>query len=369
MKHSKLKAMVLAAALSTAMIQPGTVVLAEESSEALSTSFTLDGKEYTLPFDYALMEEDGWITSDDVDTTLGGMTIIPVIMEKEGKEGFCYISLSIYNGSGNSEKVRDCKVSGIRISKANLDNYAFALSNGLKPGDDMTAVTDAMGAPDESTEYDDYTVVHYGDKDQGGEITFTLYNSEEDAENNDIEIENYQTIETETIDEAPDYLNDYTAPEAMSDDITDATVTIDQIVYQLPCPVSVFIDNGWALTDNDPVMSKRIGMSTLEKDGVELDIVVTNFADYQTTTENCEITKLKVYESPEFNPPSGLTLSNGISFASKTEDLDAIDTFEKDDQDSSIAYSYHDSDNQVDYNINYDKESNCVNSIEISKNL
>ena len=178
MKHFNLRTMISLVLLSAALIVPASEASAGESAAESLPSFILEGKEYTLPLDYAVLEKDGWITSDNVDYELDDNTVTLVYMRREGTEDDTEICFSVYNGSGSTKKIRDCQVSKVSLSEQYLEWYSFEFSNGIKPGDDMETVKRVMGDPDKIDVNDSSTIYYYGDENRGGEITFTWYNDD-----------------------------------------------------------------------------------------------------------------------------------------------------------------------------------------------
>ena len=377
MKHLKLKALFVLTIMSISMAKPAfadpvssdPANPASSDSANLLRSFTLEGKDYTLPFDYTDLEKDGWTPSWDVDTELDGHTYTRLSLEKEIQGTTAFFDICVFNGTGNAKKIRDCQVCSVMVTKRNLDmyKYSFALSNGIKPGDDIATVLSIMGNPDRSTEFDYCTIGVYGDRNNGGSIQFDWYKDEGEKDSNCITMECFQTTETETSDTYPEYLNDYKAPDTMSSDLNDTMVTIDNVIFKLPCPVKVFEENGWVLKNNNPVIAGGFELNTLTKGSVRLEITAENFADYQTSTENCAVTGITAYYTPNITPLPDLTLSNNISFNSTKEELDASAVFEKDEQNHFIIYTYAFIDARIFCQVTYDTETNCITSIKLER--
>ena len=361
MKHFTLRTLVSLSVMSAALLVPGFEAAASEPAAEFSPSFVLEGETYTLPFDYSDLEANGWTPAYDVEKELGGMTATDIAMEKDSLN----VSFGVLNGSGNAKPIKDCQISEITVGKQNLESFSYELTNGLKPGDDLETIIDVMGEPDNRTDYDDITILSYGDEYDGGEVRFGIYNDEADRKLDYISLYCYQAVETETSSDLPEYLSEYEAPSAMRTDFSEAMAAIDQLIYQLPCPVSVFEENGWSLADNDDVMAQRNGLNKLEKDGFTLEVTVTNFADLQMPAANCAVTEIRAYNFPEAAPGADLVLPYGISFDSTKEDLDAVDVFEAEVQDEDIVYTYRDLDNKVYYTAIYDSGIDCISFLSV----
>ena len=140
-------------------------------------SFILEGKKYTLPFDYAVLEKDGWEPlddSEDPNDKIDGMKDELFSMKKVGKErkNGEMLTVWVFNGSGNKRKIKDCKIGGIVVAEKDLGYFSFELSNGLKPGDEQETVRGIMGEPDEFGDWDSFYKDEYGEKKETGLITF-----------------------------------------------------------------------------------------------------------------------------------------------------------------------------------------------------
>ena len=363
------KRFILTAVVFAATVITGALVVSAAEQEAGSyNSFMLEGKEYTLPFDYTQFEADGWTTSDNLDGTLDGMTLTSLYMYKDGGDEYETLNMDILNGSGNTIPIREGKLCSIMFTRRQLDVFSFELPGGITPADDQATVTGLLGEPEYTSETDDYTIITYGDEYEQGKLTF-CWNKDETMKDQDyIVVECYQTVETETSDEVPEYLSSYQAPGALTSDFSQAVVSLDGVLYQLPCPLTVFEENGWTLTEDESVAAGRSTIGTLEKDGKELDIEASNFADYQTTMRNCAVSLIRDFSYEYSDPVAELILPGNITFDSSQADLEATGLLEKDEQDTYINYDYRDYDLEVYYSIEWDKEENHIDRIYVQGN-
>lgn len=78
---------------------------------------------------------------------------------------------------------------------------------------------------------------------------------------------------------APDFNSNYVAPSGPSQDRFDSIVSVDGVNYQLPVPLSVFLDNGWTINpaedDMIPGMDNRD--FTIYKGDSEIDVCLHNY--------------------------------------------------------------------------------------------
>ena len=73
------------------------------------------------------------------------------------------IAAFIVSAPGNRQKIIDCQVYKIEVGQTSLDPlpYSFALSNGIKLGDNLDSVRQLMGEPSHVFDYDQYSEAVY----------------------------------------------------------------------------------------------------------------------------------------------------------------------------------------------------------------
>ena len=245
----------------------------------------------------------------------------------------------------------------------------FSIAKGIKVGDKEDKVREAFGSPTDTSNYDEYNYLRYGEDNS---ITNIVCDNGTDEYNDaQVEIKNFVATEddkkTETSDEVPEYLSTYVAPTELGTDPLSYNIEIENQVYTLPAPVSAFTDNGWKIaSQEDSVPSGRSLSSAikLQKDGKEIEASVTNFADYQTKPENCAISSLHFYADESKNPE--VKLPGGITIKSTSDDLKkwAGDKFDYSKSGDSEYYDYYDDDNEGSIYINCKK---TVSSMSVKK--
>lgn len=331
-------------------------------------TFMLEGDVYQLPFAYSVLADKGWrIYNSEYydDTKINGNSYGDITLQKDKKT----IDVSIINASGNAKELKDCNVGGISVYGSNKNAPEFSIAKGIKVGDKEDKVREAFGSPTDTSNYDEYNYLRYGEDDSI--TTIVCDNGTDEYNDAQIEIKNFVATEddkkTETSDEVPEYLSTYVAPTELGTDPLSYNIEIENQVYTLPAPVSVFADNGWKIaSQEDSVPSGRSLSSAikLQKDGKEIEASVTNFADYQTKPENCAISYLYFYADESKNPE--VKLPGGITIKSTSDDLKkwAGDKFDYSKSGDSEYYDYYDNDNEGSIYINCKK---TVSSMSVKK--
>ncbi len=106
----------------------------------------------------------------------------------------------------------------------------------------------------------------------------------------------------------------------MSDNIYDCTFILEGDIYQLPCPLSAFTDNGWAITTSGYSSDKPINGSTsdsfmISKDGKKVEIHFLNRSGNTARLDECPIIGISVTAEygASIELAKGITLSSTIS--------------------------------------------------------
>jgi len=156
--------------------------------------------------------------------------------------------MSLGNLTGDNIPLDDAIVGAIRVDERNIESgLEFMLPRGITIGSDAQEVIDAFGIPSETR----------------GDTTFRRYVYELDIqvdivirilvatnEVDEISMMNFVERPESTFDGTLTPLQQgYVAPTALGDDLSLGIVELEGVVYQLPVPVAVMLNNGWVLAD------------------------------------------------------------------------------------------------------------------------
>lgn len=97
----------------------------------------------------------------------------------------------------------------------------------------------------------------------------------------------------------------------------------DGALYQLPCPIQEFTDNGFEIQEKNSDMvigAGDTGMAELMKDNQKIHVSVKNFAPYATILENCFVIELDDYDYGA-NSKFPMVFPGGITFGSSEEEV------------------------------------------------
>lgn len=320
------------------------VVDGEVSNELKDFTFQLEGIVYQLPVPYQVMRDNGW----ELDTYSGKYTEETELDANSYTwvyltNGVVRINADIINMSGDTRILRDCTIGSLTIyAKNNLD---FKVSKGIGCTSTKDEVEAAFGTPSSSSSGDGYQQMKYSlDIWQ-----YTTFYFSENKIDNSIEIKNYAVLEsdvTEVSDEIPEYLAAYKVPETLGDDVTEPVFELDGVLYRLPCPISVFTDNGWQIK-SDSIASLGAGNHSnggleIQKGDYKLDLGLMNFSKKAALSKNCAVYQINIYQYKNNLPDDLINLPGGIGLASTLEEVGEVyHTFEKYEGTTSVSYTYN----------------------------
>ena len=289
----------------------------------------------TFPMSYDEFSTYGWELSDHYTTledTLSPSRYGSVNFSK-GDE-----TLSVYmiNLAVNDLTLKECLVAGVDIDNYywNENSPQIKLAKGIERGkatlDDIKA---AYGEASDTYEGDLYTTLTYR-KEYYSEIELTVYNESGVLEG--IDLQNF--VEPEGFEagsareEVPEDIAAYEAPAELGDDLMAYVVEFDGALYQLPCPVSELLGQGWTLEDDTPIPGHNTNYVEITKDGASLHVTLANFAEDQTLAANCAVICVDARYSDGSNPD--LELPKGVTLDLDRSTLDSIT------ESSSMTFDY-----------------------------
>ena len=368
----------------------GTVALAEEaateataaevqaaegelSDDLYSFQLKLDGDLYQFPMSCEDFMALGWKYVENEDTEISPNSYSSFRFTKGNLEAY----VDLFNLGLNTLPATQCSVGGMSI-----DSYQFGdapetviefpkgISYNVSTLDDIKA---AYGEASDTYESDLYTKLTY-EYDSYQEIAFKVDSetgvlSEFDIENLVADEEANAAAAAEVSSEPTEEVLAYEAPTELGDDIHSGIVDFAGNLYQLPAPVSVFIENGFTLKteESDSVVAgESFGWFEMIKDGKEFRGTARNFSPNATTIENCFVTEV---EADSYDADFPLTLPGGISNHMSADDLMPIlETLPYEVSSDTDDYTYYTVQEKDNYdwsiNITVKKEDNSVITIE-----
>ncbi len=345
----------------------------ELSDDIYSFQIKLDGDLYQFPMSCADFTALGWEYAEDETDELSPNSYSSYRFNKGNLEAY----VDMFNLGLNTVPVTECSVGGLSIDSsqfADAPETVIELPKGITFNvSTMDDVKAAYGEPSDTYEGDLYTEFTY---------EYDIYQSIElhfDSETNvlnKIDYENLVEDEEATAAAAAEVSSEptpevlaYEAPTELGDDIHSGIVEFAGNLYQLPAPVSVFIENGFTLKteDSDAVVAgDYFGWYEMIKDGKTFRGTADNPNPNATTIENCFVTDV---EADSYDADFPLTLPGGISNHMSADDLmpilETLPYEVSNESDDYIYYTVQEKDN-YDWSINIvvNKEENAVTTIE-----
>lgn len=347
----------------------GTIATAEDATEAVSEAETvesaddelsddvysfqvkLNGEVYSFPMSYADFTAKGWeCDEEDAATEVQPNTYGTVTF----RNGYLSIYTDVLNLGINTAPASECSIGGF-----SMDDYQYEkapettleLPGGIVYGqsslDDIIA---AYGTPSDTYEGDLYTKVSY-EYDSYQDIN--LYVSTETGFLNEVDLRNFiadkeanAAAAAEVSDEPTEAVLAYEAPAELGDDPLSFTVEFAGDLYQLPAPVSAFVENGWTIKPDNTesvVASGNSGWVTMMKDNQEFRTLARNVDKNAAVIENCFIRDIEANVNDcnvSLTVPSGITIG-----MSKDELLSVLESFDgikyEEDTETSDMFTYY----------------------------
>lgn len=327
---------------------PATSGPSEISDNWKDFTFSLGGVVYKLPTHYQNFAAQGWKidgTRSDMaeDDMVPGYTRAYVYLSN----GAVYFSAEIINMSGNARAVKDCDIGGITI-QAN-DNLDLKLSGGIGCLSKVEEIQTAYGTPSNINTSTDYSSLKY-EVDSYVSMSFYVYTS--NTTYNEITLRNFVATDrdaTTAKEERPEYLDTYVAPTELGDDIKATRFMLDGVIYQLPCPLDAFTDNGWTVK-NDSIgtlgaWNDESGV-TIAKGDYRVYLTMINLSDFETYTKNCAVSAVSIEGNYFKGAPKDIAqMPGGTTLWSTVEDVqDMYKDFSPYDGTYSTSFTYEDKD-------------------------
>lgn len=266
------------------------------SDDLYDFQVSIDGTVYQFPMWYSDFEALGWEYDGDDSEILSSNQYS--VAERWSKDGF-EVYTEFANLSMNSVPFSESMVAGITFEEFLLEDcdWEIVLPGGIQYGVSNTDdIKEAYGEPSRDYDGDLYYMMSY-ELDYYREVSLYVY-KEEDALLK-IELENLVELEgaDNSIDETvPELVEAYKAPKSLGDDFYAYTAQLEGVVYSLPCPVSVLLENGFTIDtarSDSEVAAGGSGWVDLRYNNQTLHTMVKNYADYATIIENCFVVSME----------------------------------------------------------------------------
>ena len=309
--------------------------------------FNLEGKQYALPCEIADLRKDGWEFAQTADMTakIPGESIQGAYFIKDGNKEKAII-LNLLNAGGDAKEAPACRGTGIDIRASSAAAVDFSTIDGISLQSSRADVEKVYGASD-NLMYDFSKQI----PEQGVSIPAIF----SEAANSDelyvglstgdaisvIEMNYYKvfdTDETPVSTERPAYLDTYTAPASVDADWTKGQFQLDGKTYQLPAPVSEFLDDGWTFEEEGNLPGLRTQqIEYLTKGDRRMMVYLANADEHMVELKNTYVQKVDV----KAEGGAQLLLPANTSLTSKIADLEkAFPNFTKITTEKSSSSEY-----------------------------
>lgn len=336
------------------------------SDDLLDYTLMLEEKLYRLPCDYTEFTDDGWVLTEGDTAAFGGEESRDVVMTKGDKR----LELTVTNPGGNAKKLEECQASAVACSVE--DGVSITLPQGITFQSDEAAIRAAYGTPDTRRDTETSVTLYYNKLTSAPTINsyvcFELYSGEAQEQTRFVLRCQPDAEKTPTSQERPSYLTVYTKPDGVLDNVFSSIFSLGGEVYRLPVPVDHLISSGWELEEPpNYVVAYGERSVTAVRDGVRIELTLSNHDVNQTTVENCLVTELTL----EAQEGLDFWLTDSISLNSTEQQVRTglgthINEFDVTKTKYAVIFQYTDATgSKPDVRIIVDTETGKVSAIEL----
>lgn len=308
--------------------------------------FKLDGVTYEFPGNTSSYLNNGWAIhtspySEPSDVIIPGKDSGYGYLVKEDT----YFDVYFQNESANASLAQNCFIR--EIDFAAYKEPDLELFGGITFTSTADNVLSAWGQAAEIEYEDDGVTIYklkYVTEKKDAEYKYSLYFDEGVLDFVYIVREVTETVsDPPVVDRRPEYLDEYFAPTALGTNVLDPIFLLDGVLYQLPCPASEFLNNGWRFMENDPVpgLNTESGY-TLAKGTMKIEVKLMNNDNDQMLPKNCAVYGV-TFDTKTLGNLSSVTLSNNVSISmSRSQAITALEGIEYSDYTYSTSFNAYD---------------------------
>jgi len=254
----------------------------ELGDDIFSFTFYLNGVVYTLPAPFSVFEANGWTGNDLAENTIspGRTQSSRLTHETQFIAETQIISVAFVNNTENVLPLNESYVGSITFSTGR-NEPSVILPGNIVLGSTFDDVIIAFGEPSSSRITGTLTFFEYSQGISGSSVT-VVFDTEIGAVR-ELRIRNPTILEMYPVFEGdlPDIVLAYEIPDSLGNDWRSFRVRFGGYLYQLPAPVSAFLENGWVITSNPNEMlsAHNDGWITMRKGNQSMRVLIRNYDD------------------------------------------------------------------------------------------
>ena len=276
----------------------GYVAPTELSDSIYDYQISINGEIVQLPLYVEDLLAQGWEVKSNLSDLGTGMRPSTYDLYYFTK-GDTQIYADVMNWDVNERPAGECVINGITIERNDAKDAEVELPGGINWNTSTTEdVMAAYGTPSYENETSSLYFMRYEEGTRNEvEVRFEVESGQIDKISLDNFTEPEDFVQGAVSTDVPELTAMYQAPTAMSDDPADFIIEVDGALYQLPCPVSEFVNNGWEVVDGkseESIEGRGSGKVTLRKNNFEFWTYVRNYDDNATAVENSFVTDFQL---------------------------------------------------------------------------
>ena len=288
----------------------------EQESDSMARQFScfqikLDGEEYSFPASVEEWKQNGW----------ENVTEEAVLLAPEKRKNSCIfqkgeaqIQVFVENQGTDRGSIEKSSVVGMAMDSFQENDIHAELPGEIVVGvSSLDEIEESYGTAAQLYDGEHYLQLTY----QYGMQSYLKLNIEK-------ETEILRGIEIVNAQERGEAVGNMTVipEEGLGTDLTSGQLSFDGEIYDLPAPVSQFLENGFVLLPEESDMeldAMQSGFAVMQKDNKSVQIRVENTAEQKRDVRECVVTSL---ESSKYTDGFQLILPRGIQLGMTQEELE-----------------------------------------------
>lgn len=175
----------------------------------------------------------------------------------------------------------------------------------------------------------------------------------------------------EPAEEAPEYFSEYQVPAELGNDYESSLFELDGVLYQLPCALSAFTENGWEIEETTKDIfdagEQEASAAQIGKDGRHILIGLYNFSDKKKEyAQNCAVFQV-VFDSGNLADVADdfIKMPGGLNWGSKEEDVTKCEPAGVFKSEEAATYFWPDIESDASASVHYQFGSDGTHSITV----
>lgn len=269
--------------------------------DIFSYTISIEGIVFNIPERFGDFLDAGWEVEGNLPLKIAPDSETGTVYLKKGNRRINVRIINITSPDSISPSEASVVYLSIPVGDFKSDGHPnILLPGGITENSKREEVENAYGFPTSEKSTGTYSTVNY--ENNFGRMVSISFDSRDGSiaeismtnPRNDGNVQVQRKTQSVSGEIPPEILN-YVRPSSVSDDIFSHTLKVKDLIYKIPAPLSVFLEDGWRLI-NGPKTLKSMQEYTsgiyLMKDNKKVMISLKNYSDFEQNAENTWLTEI-----------------------------------------------------------------------------